>query len=131
MSGKAVCFAGTGWILLFIILRTFNQILFKQVALGPGGADYLELICTPLFYLAALVFFFQALVWLLVLKRFPLSFAYPFTSITFITIMVSGAFFFNESITLGNVLGALVIMAGVAIIACDFNNNQPLDLGRS
>ena len=121
---KLKYFPGVWLFILFIALRTINQVLFKQVALGPGGGSYIALFIDPIFYLAGLIFFAQAVVWLSVLRQFPLSFAYPFTSITFITIMVSGALFFGESISMGNVLGALVIMSGVSVIAGNHNKNQ-------
>lgn len=119
MSNKGIFLSGLWLLALFIVLRTLNQILFKHVALGPGGADYFALLLDPLFYVACSIFFAQAVVWLMVLKRLALSVAYPFTSVTFITILASGAMFFGESITLGNVLGATIIMVGVVVIAGD------------
>lgn len=115
--------------MLFIALRTFNQILFKYVALGPGGASYSALIFDPLFYIAFLIFIAQAVVWLFVLNRFSLSCVYPFTSLTFVTIMASGAIFFKEIITLGNVFGAVVIIAGAAVVAK--GNNEMRNKGSS
>ena len=109
--------SGALLITIFIALRTLNQILFKNIAIGPGGSSYFSLIMQPLFYISCVIFLAQALVWLMVLRRFDLSTAYPFTSITFITLLVSGALFFDESITLGNVLGSVLIMAGVVIIS--------------
>jgi drug/metabolite transporter (DMT)-like permease len=104
-------------ITLFLLITTAIQILFKTVALGPGGSDYLALIQEPLFYLCGALFVLQAAVWLAVLRRLPLSRAYPFTSLTVVIMLISGALFFGESINLGNVLGAVVIMAGVIVIA--------------
>jgi len=105
------------FIAVFLVINTANQIMFKTVAMGPGGSDYLALIVEPLFYLCIVLFMGQAVAWLAVLRRLPLSYAYPFTSLTVITILASGAFFFGEPISLGNILGALIIMIGVAVIA--------------
>ncbi len=117
MTTKTVLLSGAWLLILFIVLRTLSQVLFKQVALGPGGANYLALLLDPLFYLTGFLFLAQAVTWLAVLRRLPLSSAYSITSLTVITLLVSGAFFFGESIAMSNVLGALVIMAGVAVIA--------------
>ena len=113
-----------GLIILFIFLRTLNQVLFKHIALGPGGKSYSTLLFDPLFYLAGFVFLSQAATWLAVLRRMSLSYAYPFTSVTVITLLVSGRVFFNESITLGNVLGAIVIMVGVFLMAVRFKDEK-------
>lgn len=130
MNAKTGFSSGIWLLILFIFLRTLNQVLFKQVAMGPGGASYVALFFDPMFYLAGLIFIVQAVVWLLVLRRFALYVAYPFTSITFITILVSGAFFFDEPITLGNLLGTLVIMLGVVVIAGGKNKSGTKDMNR-
>lgn len=109
--------SGITLILFFIVLRTLSQILLKIVALGPGGIDFFDLFVDPLFYVAGFIFLAQAIVWLLVLKRMALSIAYPFTSLTIITMLISGMLFFEESITLGNILGAGIIMTGIIVIA--------------
>lgn len=117
MTLKSFFSPAVGLIILFILLRTLNQILFKQVALGSNGNSYLGLLFNPLFYLAGFVFLAQAATWLAVLRRMSLSYAYPFTSLTVITLLISARFFFNENITLGNILGAIVIMVGVSLMA--------------
>ena len=106
-------------IALFLLINIAIQILFKKIALGPGGQNYMALLLEPMFYLGVILFMMQAVVWLAVLRRLPLSRAYPFTSLTIIISLICGAVFFGESITLGNVLGSLVIMTGVVIIARD------------
>ncbi len=117
MNTKPVLLSGMWLLILFIVLRTLSQVLFKLVALGQGGTSYIALLLDPLFYLTGFLFLAQAVTWLAVLRRLPLSSAYSITSLTVVTLLISGAVFFGESITLGNVLGTLVIMAGVAVIA--------------
>lgn len=106
-------------IILFIALRTINQIFFKKLALGPGGVSYFALSAEPLFCLTCMMFFAQVVVWQFVLKKFTLSFVYPLTSLTFITIMISGTIFWDESLTFANVLGAFIIILGVTVLAQD------------
>lgn len=100
------------------------QILFKHVALGPGGSSYLALARVPIFYLCLALFMAQTAAWLAVLRRMPLSRAYPFTSLTVVTVLFSGAVIFGEAITMGHILGTLVIMGGIVTIASD-QSNQP------
>lgn len=114
---RAVMIKGYFFIAIFLLVNTANQIMFKTVALGPGGSNYFTLVFEPLFYLCGILFVAQAAAWLAVLRRLSLSHAYPFTSMTVITLLVSGAIFFGESISLGNLFGAVLIMAGVVVIA--------------
>jgi drug/metabolite transporter (DMT)-like permease len=125
MSDQKYLLSGVFLVIIFIFLRTLTQIMFKNLALGPGGSSYIKLLFDPLFYLIGVIFLGQAAVWLMVLKRLPLSEAYPFTSVTVITLLISGALFFGETITTGNVLGSFLIMAGVMIIAGDKKKNDP------
>jgi undecaprenyl phosphate-alpha-L-ara4N flippase subunit ArnE len=107
---------------VFLLLNTANQIMFKAVALGPGGNDYFSLVFEPLFYLCGILFVMQAAVWLLVLRCLPLSQAYPFTSLNIVTLLASGVIFFGETVTLGHIFGTILIMAGVAVIASGNND---------
>jgi multidrug transporter EmrE-like cation transporter len=99
-------------IILFLFINAATQIVFKKIALGPGGSNYPALITEPLFYMCGLLFFCQAVVWLGVWRQMPLSRAYPFSSLTMIILLANGALFFDETITLGNLLGAIAIMIG-------------------
>lgn len=126
-----MCYSGIHLIILYIVFRTIIQILFKYVAIGPGGSSYFALLFEPLFYLAGIIFIAQAVVWLMVLRRLALSVAYPFTSLTVITMLASGALFFGESITLGNIVGTVVIMTGVIIIAGDHSKENADNIGCS
>lgn len=112
---------------LFLLINAAIQIIFKTMALGPGGGNYLALITEPLFYMCGLLFFCQAVTWLGVLRQMPLSRAYPFTSLTTIILLANGALFFDEPVTLGNLLGSIVIMLGVVVITSD--RKTPKDSG--
>ena len=114
--------SGYLFLMFFLIVSTGIQILFKHIALGPGGKCYLYLLLDPLFSLCVLLFLAQTTLWLSVLKRLPLSKAYPYTSLTLVTLLISGALFFKEHISWGNVLGALIIMTGVVVLTGARNN---------
>ena len=55
--------------------------------------------------------------WLLLLSRFELSFAYPFLGLSFVVAMLLGATFLGESVSIVRVMGTLLICAGVALVA--------------
>ncbi len=104
-------------IAFFIILRTVSQILFKHIAIGPAGHDYLALFFDPLFYLVCVVFIGQVGTWTAVLSRLPLTTAYPFGSLSLITLLASAVILFGEKITSGNIIGTAIIILGAYVIA--------------
>jgi multidrug transporter EmrE-like cation transporter len=55
--------------------------------------------------------------WLLVLSRVDVSFAYPFLSVGFIVTTVIGYLAFNENLSGYRILGILVICLGVIFIS--------------
>jgi multidrug transporter EmrE-like cation transporter len=49
------------------------------------------------------------------MTKFPISYAYPFTSLAFVLVVFLGAVFFNEPITWPRVVGLTAIVAGIVI----------------
>lgn len=107
------------WLLLLLnLLLLAGQAGFgKQAALIQRGMA-LQLFFLNPFYLATMACLgFQALVWPLVLKRVPLGFAYGMNSLSCVTTLVISRLVFGEAVTLPNMLGAGLIMAGLWIWA--------------
>ena len=63
-----------------------------------------------LFYVVSFV------VWLMVLSRVEVSYAYPFLSIGYIIAAFAGYFYFSESMTMSRIGGILIICAGVFLL---------------
>jgi multidrug transporter EmrE-like cation transporter len=63
------------------------------------------------------LYFAGAVVWLMVLAKADLSFAYPFVGIGFILSMALGYFVLQEPVTLQRLSGTLLIAAGVVLVA--------------
>ena len=59
----------------------------------------------------------RGFVWIFILKKVKLSFAYPLMSVTFILILAISYFIFDENITFNNLLGSCLIMGGVIVIS--------------
>jgi multidrug transporter EmrE-like cation transporter len=99
--------------MLYIALAVFGQ----SVALTLGkfaGMSYEGFArYTSLAYAGSLTaLLFQAVVWQQALKRYPLSFAYPFMSAVFIIIPVVSVLVFKESLSVGQIAGAVLIALG-------------------
>ncbi|NBB57168.1 EamA family transporter [Pantoea vagans] len=57
------------------------------------------------------------LLWLLVLQRVPVSQAYPMLSLNFIFVALAGRILWRERLTLRQIAGTLLVVAGVALMA--------------
>jgi undecaprenyl phosphate-alpha-L-ara4N flippase subunit ArnF len=55
--------------------------------------------------------------WLLALRKFPLSTAYPMVSLGYVLVMIMSLWLFQETISMQKWLGAAVILGGVVLIA--------------
>ncbi|KAB2933637.1 MAG: hypothetical protein F9K24_07285 [Leptonema illini] len=53
--------------------------------------------------------------WMAAMTKLPIGQAYPFVSITFPAVVLLGAFFFNEPISIIRILALLLIVLGVAL----------------
>lgn len=59
--------------------------------------------------------FIASMFWIAAMTKFELSFAYPFMSFSFVLVFLLSILFFGESITIGRIVGLLLIIAGIFI----------------
>lgn len=64
-----------------------------------------------------LLYFVAALIWLVVLSRVDLSFAYPMMGLSYVIILIISSVALGENVTLQRWLGAFIICTGVFLIA--------------
>ncbi|MEO8291569.1 MAG: hypothetical protein ABI635_00405 [Actinomycetota bacterium] len=111
-----------GLILLSVAFAALAQLTLKhgmnQVGEASLSAASLKAIATNLSVLGGLAIFgLSAVVWLLVLSRASLSFAYPFASLTYILILLADRFVLHEEIPILRWAGVFAIMAGIVMVA--------------
>jgi drug/metabolite transporter (DMT)-like permease len=115
-----------GLILLSVALSATAQLTLKhgmnQVTEATGTATLsvgsARAVITNLSVLGGLAIFgLSAVVWLLVLSRASLSFAYPFASLTYVLILLADKFVLHEEIPVLRWAGVFSIMAGIILVA--------------
>ncbi len=109
-----------GWGLFFILapvlIQAATQILFKSAALRLESFTFLNII-TNVFYLTCLMLYVvRTVLWQQALKRYPLSFVYPFISLSYVSLLLASAFIFKEPISTWNLVGSAIIIVGVITI---------------
>ena len=112
------------FIIIFIpiILSAVAQIVLKA---GVGSTTtttgltgfFITMLTSPLVLVGLSVYGLGALLWLIVLSREDVSFAFPLVSFAYVLAIFLSAIFLKEHITPGRILGALVIIIGIFIIA--------------
>jgi len=111
-----------GGLMLAIVLDTIIQITWKLAVSRISGnaamaATVREALSTPLFYAAMLAFGAQLFNWVRVLARADLSFAQPFTALSYISVLAISAHSLHENISLSKALGVALILSGVFFIS--------------
>lgn len=94
-----------------------NQHGELNISLQTAVPTAVKLFTNP-FVLGGFAFVFGgALFWLAVLSRWPLSLAYPLLSISYIIGIGLSVLFFREKVSLVQLLGVFVIIAGVFLVS--------------
>jgi drug/metabolite transporter (DMT)-like permease len=115
-----------GLILFSVLLAAGAQLTLKhgmnQVAEGSGAlklsaASVKDVVTTPAVWAGLFLFGLSAMVWLAVLSRTSLSFAYPFASLTYVLILLADKFVLNETIPALRWAGVFCIMVGIVLVA--------------
>lgn len=112
------------FILLTILFGLYGQVVLKwQVnragALPPdlsGRIDYVVRMLFNPWVLSSLAAAFLGMVtWMLALSKADLTYAYPFTSLSFVLILLAGALIFREPVTATKLAGLALIVLGLVV----------------
>lgn len=112
------------YILLTILFTVYGQIVIKwQVNLAGtfpqdnGEKTYylIKLLVNPWVVSGFVCAFLASLSWMAAMTKFHLSYAYPFTSLSFLIILLASNIFFQEPITIGKLIGIAFLVAGIII----------------
>lgn len=105
-----------------IFLSAIAQIILK-LGLGNLNTDngvisfLLKALLSPGVILGLGLYGLGAFLWLIVLSKEDVSFAFPLVSFAYVIAMVLSYFILKEHITTPRVIGSVVIMLGIFIIA--------------
>jgi drug/metabolite transporter (DMT)-like permease len=107
---------------LAIVFDTVQQLAWKSGIVGTLDTDSPKAIIQavlqePLFGLVALIMVLRLVNWLKVLEHADLTFAQPITSLSYVTVTVASAIFLKEKVTLLQLVGMAMIIAGVWCIS--------------
>lgn len=112
-------------ILLGVLLNAAAQLLLKEGMRRIGHFAFawtnvipigMQVAVSPFILAGLFSYVVSVMVWILVLSRVQVSFAYPMISIGYIVNAVAAYYLFDESLSLTRVAGIVVIVGGVYLI---------------
>jgi len=115
-------------VLICVTIGVFGQLFMKtgmdSIVKSMGSVNLKDLfspkITTIVFqkyvFIGIVLYIFASIIWLAVLSKAELSFAYPLIGIGYIFTSIFAWFFFKENLTLIRFLGILLICSGVYLI---------------
>lgn len=130
--------AGFGWqgpnlamkylplILLGVLLNAGAQLLLKEGMQRVGYFEFsranivpvtLQVAVSPFVLAGLFAYVISVLVWLLVLSRVEVSYAYPMLSIGYIVNAIGGYYLFQDNLSFTRITGILIIIAGVYLVS--------------
>ncbi len=112
-------------ILVTTFLAVGGQLCLKQgmTALGELGGFKLLIksvpkIATNIWVLLGLgLYVFSTLIWMMILTKTPLSFCYPFISLSYVFVIVASRIIFKERIDGYKIMAILLIVGGVVMLS--------------
>lgn len=113
-------------ILLGVLLNAGAQLFLKAGMSQIGHFEFsvanalpiaMKIIVNPPIITGLSLYVFSVAVWLLVLSRVQVSFAYPMLSIGYVVNALAAYYLFGEPLTSVRLLGIFIIIAGVYLVA--------------
>jgi multidrug transporter EmrE-like cation transporter len=111
-------------VLISVVLGVLGQLSLKQGMKNIGNFEVKDFLSNKIFELIAekfvvigvVLYVIATLLWLVILSKAELSFAYPMLAIGYILIAIFGKIFFGENVTFVRFLGILLISIGVFLL---------------
>ena len=108
--------------LLQCMLLTGGQVLMKFGLLKAGDFSFSwgyfgRLLINWQFFCCGICFAVGSVLWMYIIKNFPLSMAYPMVSLSYVMGMFAAMIFFHEHISIERWVGVFLILSGCVLIA--------------
>lgn len=109
--------------LVSIILGATGQFLFRVGMLHYGKVTVTgiwgqlgAIIFTPAIFFGFSCFGVSSILWLVVISRWELSYAYPLVALGYVLAILYGTLLLRETLTVPKIVGSVLILAGISIL---------------
>lgn len=113
------------WIFFTVILATYSQLVIKAqmnligslpLDLSSKFFALTHVILRPWVASALFATLLSGLCWMVTLTKFDLSYAFPFTALSFPVMFMAGVMVFGEQASLSKLLGTMLVLCGVLLV---------------
>lgn len=112
-------------ILVIVAMGSTGQVFIKKGVSSTGGIKLEELLSAKLFstvfepniLIGIILYAAASMLWLVVLSKAELSFAYPLIALGYVVTAFLATIYFRENITLIRWFGILLILGGVFLVS--------------
>lgn len=113
-------------IMLGVLLNAGAQLLLKEGMRRIGHFEFawsnvwpigIQVMANPFVIMGLFAYVVSVMVWLLVLSRVEVSYAYPMLSVGYIVNAVAAYYLFQEDMSFTRITGILIIIAGVYLVS--------------
>ena len=109
----AICFTASGELLL---KNGMNQVGFLSLRPQLLFPTLVRAFTTPSIIAGFALVGVASILWLSVLSRVPLSWAYPMLSLSYVLAVLGSALFLGEHLSFYRIVGVLIIIGGVCVM---------------
>jgi multidrug transporter EmrE-like cation transporter len=118
------------FILLGVGMNALGQLFLKQAVLDTGaigsssgiGSTASKLATAPWLWCGLVSYALSFVIWLVVLSRVDVSYAFPFFSVGYVVVAIAGRVVFDEVISASRMVGITIICLGVVVLAAGSPN---------
>jgi multidrug transporter EmrE-like cation transporter len=101
-------------------------VAFKKGMAAAGGIhiqynvnwifSMIKLCFTPYLFTGLILYTVSTILWLIALSRCPLNFAYPFTAVTFVLVILLSSLILHEPLPIARMVGMGIIICGILVV---------------
>ena len=77
----------------------------------------ISMLVNPYIILSIIFTLFSGLSWMIAMTKFEISYAYPFTILGFIVVMIMSYFLFDEDLNIYKIIGTFIVIIGIIIVS--------------
>jgi drug/metabolite transporter (DMT)-like permease len=110
-------FLAIAGVLISVSFNATGQILFKAARVEHAGMPFYLLFLQPETLAGFLFYGLSSIIWLWVLSRVQISYAYPILALAFPIVVIFSVLLFGESVSLARWVGVSTIVVGVFLLA--------------
>ncbi|WP_088228644.1 EamA family transporter [Desulfosporosinus sp. FKB] len=107
----SIMLGATGQFLFRLGMLTYGKVTVTGIWRQLGA-----IIFTPAIFLGFMCFGLSSFLWLVVISRWELSYAYPLVALGYVIAIFYGTLVLHENLSFPKIIGSILILAGISVL---------------